>query len=56
MHTVQLNNEKRKQLTEENLYYYEKMLIYIRTSVNRSEQYTEEVSDFLLFHRYRLTK
>lgn len=47
---IQLNNEKREQLTEENLEYYKKMLVYIRSNSNKSEQYTEEVLLELLEH------
>ncbi|RDW15064.1 DUF1129 family protein [Oceanobacillus chungangensis] len=47
---VQLNNDKRKMLHEENLAYYEDMLIYIRLNANKSEQQTEEVLLELLEH------
>lgn len=47
---IQLNNEKRKQLTDENLKYYENMLVYIRLSYDKSEQETEEVLSELLNH------
>lgn len=47
---IELNNEKRKELIEENLAYYEDMLLYIRLSSARSEQYTEEVLLELLEH------
>lgn len=47
---VRLNNEKRKQLSVENLKYYEDMLVYIRLSIGRSEQETEEVLSELLDH------
>ncbi|MFD1851777.1 DUF1129 family protein [Oceanobacillus bengalensis] len=47
---IKLNNEKRKQLTEENEYYYSDMLVYIRTCANKSEQQTEEVLLELLEH------
>lgn len=47
---VNLNNEKRKELTKENLKYYEDMLVYIRLSYDKSEQETEEVLTELLDH------
>ncbi|MFD1361985.1 DUF1129 family protein [Lentibacillus salinarum] len=47
---IQLNNEKREQLTEENKEYYGDMLVYIRTNFNKSERYTEEVLLELLDH------
>ncbi|GMG61557.1 hypothetical protein TEHAB4_13040 [Tetragenococcus halophilus] len=47
---VQLNNEKRKQLSQENKKYYEDMLIYIRTSYNTSDQEMEEILVELLDH------
>ncbi|SFB04499.1 Protein of unknown function [Lentibacillus halodurans] len=47
---IQLNNEKRNQLTEENNKYYGDMLVYIRTNFNKSERYTEEVLLELLEH------
>lgn len=47
---VELNNQKRKELTEENLKYYEDMLVYIRLSYDKSEQETEEVLSELLDH------
>ncbi|WP_164671014.1 DUF1129 family protein [Virgibacillus doumboii] len=47
---IQLNNEKREQLTEENLSYYGNMLVYIRMKSNKSEQHTEEVLLELLEH------
>ncbi|AXI08016.1 DUF1129 domain-containing protein [Oceanobacillus zhaokaii] len=48
---VQINNDKRKMLTAENLAYYEDMLVYIRlNNVNKSEQQTEEVLLELLEH------
>ncbi|SEQ76774.1 Uncharacterized membrane-anchored protein [Virgibacillus subterraneus] len=47
---IELNNEKREQLNEENLKYYEDMLVYIRLNTNKSEQQTEEVLLELLEH------
>lgn len=47
---VELNNQKRKELTKENLKYYEDMLVYIRLSYDKSEQETEEVLSELLDH------
>ncbi|GBD66455.1 DUF1129 family protein [Tetragenococcus halophilus] len=47
---VQLNNEKRKQLSQENKKYYEDMLIYIRASYNTSDQEMEEILAELLDH------
>jgi len=47
---IQDNNEKRKELTKENLDYYEEMLVYIRLSFDKSEQETEEVLSELLDH------
>ncbi|MFD2760102.1 DUF1129 family protein [Lentibacillus juripiscarius] len=47
---IQLNNEKREQLTEKNSEYYGDMLVYIRTNFNKSERYTEEVLLELLEH------
>lgn len=47
---IALNNEKREQLNEENLAYYEDMLIYIRLSSSKSEQQTEEILLELLEH------
>ncbi|PAV30680.1 hypothetical protein CIL05_06150 [Virgibacillus profundi] len=47
---IKLNNEKREQLNEANLAYYEDMLLYIRLSSARSEQYTEETLLELLEH------
>ncbi|UFT99799.1 DUF1129 domain-containing protein [Radiobacillus kanasensis] len=47
---IQLNNEKRESLNEENLAYYEDMLLYIRATFNRSEQHTEELLMELLDH------
>lgn len=47
---IQMNNEKRKQLTEENENYYDKMLVYIRFHPFLSEQQTEEILIELLDH------
>lgn len=47
---IQLNNEKRKQLTQENLRYYEGILVYIRLSFFKSEQDIEDVLSELLDH------
>lgn len=47
---IEENNQKRKQLNEENLYYYEEMLVYIRLSYQKSEQATEEILAELLDH------
>src|SRR5699024_6093856 len=47
---IQLNNEKRKQLNEENLKDYEDMLTYIRLTTTKSEQQTEEILLELLDH------
>ncbi|WP_010530552.1 DUF1129 family protein [Lentibacillus jeotgali] len=47
---IEENNEKRKQLTKENLKYYEDMLVYIRLSFSKSEQETEEILSELLDH------
>lgn len=47
---IALNNEKRKELTEENEQYYDDMLIYIRLSSGKSEQQTEEILVELLDH------
>lgn len=47
---AELNFEKRKELTKENLKYYEDMLLYIRLSYDKSEQETEEILSELLDH------
>ncbi|QDP39130.1 DUF1129 family protein [Radiobacillus deserti] len=47
---IELNNEKRDRLNEENLAYYEDMLLYMRMSLSRSEQQTEELLMELLDH------
>lgn len=47
---VELNNQRRKLLTKENLKYYEDMLVYIRLSYDKSDQEIEEVLLELLDH------
>lgn len=47
---IALNNEKQKDLTDENEQYYGDMLVYIRLSSGKSEQQTEEVLLELLEH------
>ncbi|MGM8215373.1 DUF1129 family protein [Bacillaceae bacterium W0354] len=47
---IKENNEKRKQLSKENLKWYEDMLVYIRLSFDKSEQETEEVLTEILDH------
>ncbi|SDJ62667.1 DUF1129 family protein [Salimicrobium halophilum] len=47
---IKSNNEKRKELTEENREYYEDMLLYIRLSYSKSELDMEEVLAELLDH------
>lgn len=47
---IKENNEKRKELSDENLDYYEDMLVYIRLSFSKSEIATEEVLSELLNH------
>lgn len=47
---IELNNEKRKRLSQENKKYYEDMLIYIRTSYNKSDQEMEKILVELLDH------
>ncbi|WP_240335296.1 DUF1129 family protein [Paraliobacillus sediminis] len=47
---IEENNQKRKQLNEENLFYYEEMLVYLRLSYQKSEQATEEILTELLDH------
>jgi len=47
---VKLNNEKRKKLNDENLKYYEDVLLYIRTSLGKKEIETEETLAELLDH------
>jgi len=47
---VKENNEKRKQLTKENVTYYEQLLVYIRSSLFREERATEELLHEMLDH------
>lgn len=47
---IQLNNEKRKRLNEENLKLYEDMLVYVRLNTRKDEQQTEEVLLEILDH------
>ncbi|WP_407271970.1 DUF1129 family protein [Radiobacillus sp. PE A8.2] len=47
---IALNNQKREMLNENNLSYYEEMLVYLRLSINKSEQQTEELLNELLDH------
>ncbi|MUV36399.1 hypothetical protein JNUCC1_00201 [Lentibacillus sp. JNUCC-1] len=47
---IKENNEKRKELTPENLQYYEDMLVYIRLSFSKSDIATEEILSELLEH------
>ncbi|MFN7251404.1 MAG: DUF1129 family protein [Anaerobacillus sp.] len=47
---IEINNAKRKQLSEENRKYYEEMLVYIRLSYNKSEVETEEILSDMLNH------
>ncbi|MGO1371761.1 MAG: DUF1129 family protein [Senegalia sp. (in: firmicutes)] len=47
---IKLNNEKREKLTDENLKYYEEVLIYIRSSLDKKEVETEEILAELLDH------
>jgi uncharacterized membrane-anchored protein len=47
---IEWNNEKRKELTKENLKYYEDMIVYIRLSFSKSEKETEEILSELLDH------
>lgn len=49
-HLIELNNEKRKQLTEENERYYSDLLLYIRLQFRISEQAGEEILMELLDH------
>lgn len=53
---ISLNNEKREHLSEENLSYYENMLLYIRLSSTKSEQHTEEILLELLEHMLEAQK
>ena len=47
---LELNNERRKQLTKGNLNYYEDMILYLRLADNKSEQEIEEILAELLDH------
>ncbi|MDQ0115016.1 DUF1129 family protein [Paenibacillus harenae] len=47
---IQLNNQKRKELTKENEEYYGNMLVYIRSHVSISEQQSEDLLMELLDH------
>lgn len=47
---IEENNKKREQLNEDNEKYYSGLLIYIRTSFNKSEQETEEILMEVLDH------
>lgn len=47
---IQENNRKREELNEQNVVYYEDMLVYIRIKSDKSEQQTEEVLLELLDH------
>lgn len=47
---IQMNNQKRDELNEENLIHYEDMLLYIRLSSAKSEHDTEEILLELLEH------
>lgn len=47
---AELNNEKRKQLTKENLDYYENLLLFVRLSITKSDQEMEEILAELLDH------
>lgn len=47
---IKQNNERRKLLNEENMAYYENLLVYIRTSPFKDDQATEEVLVELLEH------
>lgn len=47
---IKQNNERRKLLTKENNVYYEKLMVYIRTSPLKEEKATEEVLLELLEH------
>ncbi|WAA12860.1 DUF1129 family protein [Fervidibacillus halotolerans] len=49
-HLIELNNRKRKLLTEENERYYSDMLLYIRLQFRLSEQASEEILMELLDH------
>lgn len=47
---IKLNNEKRKELNEENKKYYERLLLYVRLVLDKSEQETEEILMEMLDH------
>ena len=47
---IKLNNKKREKLNEENLKYYEDMLVYLRLSILKSKQETEKLLTELLDH------
>lgn len=47
---IKQNNERRKLLNEENTAYYEKLLVYIRTSPLKDDRATEEVLVEMLEH------
>ena len=47
---IEMNNEKRKKLTEENEAYYSDILIYVRLKLELSEHSTEEVLMEILDH------
>lgn len=47
---IKENNNKRKQLTKNNLTYYENMIVYIRLSISKSELAIEEILSELLDH------
>lgn len=47
---IELNNQKREELSEENEQYYEKILIHIRTHLSISEQHGEELLIEILDH------
>lgn len=47
---IEENNRKRERLNEENEAYYNGLLLYIRTSFNRSERETEEILMEVLDH------
>ncbi|WP_010098144.1 DUF1129 family protein [Ornithinibacillus scapharcae] len=53
---IKLNNEMRKELTEENEAIYGDMLVYIRLNAKKSEQQTEEVLLELLEHLLQAQK
>lgn len=47
---IEMNNKKRKRLTEENEAYYSDILIYVRLKLELSEHHTEEVLMEILDH------